>query len=79
MKRLTGRQRQVLESITTYISQNGYPPTFRELMELNCIGTPNGIMCHLKALERAGFILRKHGSPRAITLIQQPAEEAEAS
>jgi repressor LexA len=68
MQQLTDRQQQVLNFITTYINLNGCPPSLREIArELGVNGTL-GIMKHLKALEKKGFLNRREGSSRGIIL-----------
>lgn len=68
MNPLTARQQQVLKIITTYMEQNGTPPSQREIAaELGVNGTA-GIMKHLKALEKKGFLSRREGSSRGIIL-----------
>lgn len=64
---LTQRQKQVLQFITTYSGDNGYPPSQREIAgHLNVSGTLP-VMKHLSALERKGYIKRDHVN-RGITL-----------
>lgn len=68
MQQLTARQQQVLDIITSYINRNGTPPSLREIAgELGVNGTL-GIMKHLKALEKKGFLSRREGSSRGIVL-----------
>ncbi len=68
MQQLTARQQQVLTIITSYIERNGTPPSQREIAgELGVNGTL-GIMKHLKALEKKGFLNRREGSSRGIVL-----------
>ncbi len=68
MQELTSRQQQVLDIITSYIERNGTPPSQREIArELGVNGTL-GIMKHLKALEKKGFLNRREGSSRGIVL-----------
>lgn len=68
MEQLTARQQQVLEIVTRYVNENGYPPSLREIgKELSVSGTL-GVMKHLEALERKGYLRRQEGSPRGITL-----------
>ncbi len=56
---LTSRQRQVLQFITTYTDDNGYPPSQREIAgHLHVSGTLP-VMKHLGALERKGYIRRE--------------------
>lgn len=68
MDQLTSRQRQVLDVIAASVTNRGYPPTLREIAaELGVSGTL-GIMKHLTALERKGFLQKRDGSSRGITL-----------
>lgn len=56
---LTQRQRQVLQFITSYADNNGYPPSQREIAgHLNVSGTLP-VMKHLSALERKGYLKRE--------------------
>ena len=68
LENLTDRQRAVFEFIRDLIQQRGYGPTVREVCEKFNIRSPNGVMCHLKALERKGVISREKGKSRAIQL-----------
>ena len=47
----------------------GYGPTVREIGEGFDIKSPNGVMCHLKALEKKGLIKRTGFRARAIQLL----------
>jgi repressor LexA len=55
MTQLTERQLIVYEFIRDKIVHRGYGPTVREIGEHFDIRSPNGVMCHLKALEKKGF------------------------
>jgi repressor LexA len=68
MENLTVRQRKVLDFINDHLERHGYPPTLREIgRHLEVSGTL-GVMKHLDALERKGFIRKTAGSSRGITL-----------
>jgi repressor LexA len=54
LARLTKRQREVYEFIREKIRDRGYGPTVREIGGEFDISSPNGVMCHLKALGRRG-------------------------
>ncbi|MBS0209939.1 MAG: repressor LexA [Planctomycetes bacterium] len=71
---LTERQREVYELIRDKIRARGYGPTVREIGEHFKINSPNGVMCHLKALEKKGLIIREANMSRAITLANEPVE-----
>jgi repressor LexA len=66
---LTSKQRQIYEFIRDKIESRGYPPTVREIGVAFGIQSPNGVMCHLNALVKKGFIEREGNSARAIRLI----------
>ena len=65
---LTERQKNVYEMIRALIVDRGYGPTVREIGEHFGIKSPNGVMCHLRALERKGLIRRSPNKSRAIEL-----------
>ena len=63
---ITSRQREVLEFICSKIETNGFPPSIREIGEAFAIKSPNGVMCHLRALQKKGLISRQERNARAI-------------
>jgi len=68
LDQLTKRQRAVYDFISDKIQNRGYGPTVREIAKKFGISSPNGVVCHLKALEKKGFIRRKKKESRAIEL-----------
>jgi repressor LexA len=68
---LTDRQREIYEFIRDKIESRGYGPTVREIGQGFKIKSPNGVMCHLKALEKKGLIIREGFSARAIQLVDR--------
>jgi SOS-response transcriptional repressor LexA len=72
---LTDRQRQVYEFIKDCL-EAGAPPTIREVMHhLECTSS-NGVLCHFKALERKGYIVRDEMKSRGIRLTGKTLREA---
>lgn len=69
---LTPRQRDIYEFLKDKILNRGYGPTVREIGNEFGIRSPNGVMCHLKALEKKGLILRESHMSRAIQLADKP-------
>lgn len=51
---LTEKQKAVYEFIRDKIRNRGYGPTVREIGTEFDIVSPNGVVCHLKALEKRG-------------------------
>jgi repressor LexA len=72
---LTTRQRDIYDFIKDKILNRGYGPTVREIGLQFKIRSPNGVMCHLKALERKKLITREHHMSRAIQLVDQPQKK----
>lgn len=68
MNQLTQQQQAVLDYIQHCLNLRGYGPTVREIGEHMEIRSPNGVMCHLRALEKKGFISRAANKSRAIEL-----------
>jgi repressor LexA len=68
--RLTDRQQEVYDLIRSLVSKRGYGPTLREIASQFEIKSPNGVICHLRALERKGLIKRRPNKSRAIELVQ---------
>ncbi len=75
LSRLTRRQREVYEFIREKIRTRGYGPTVREIGRHFNIRSPNGVMCHLRALERKGLITREPNMSRAIMLTGETPQE----
>ena len=72
---LTARQLSVYEFIRDKILDRGYGPTVREIADVFDIKSPNGVMGHLRALEKKGLILRDKNKSRAIELTPEALEE----
>jgi repressor LexA len=69
---LTSRQREIYSFIRSKIQGRGYGPTVREIGNQFHIKSPNGVMCHLKALQKKGLIHREPNMSRAIQLLDDP-------
>jgi repressor LexA len=69
---LTRRQQEIYEFIKDKILNRGYGPTVREIGAHFDIRSPNGVMCHLKALEKKEMIIRDERMSRAIQLTDAP-------
>jgi repressor LexA len=72
---VTEKQQAVYEFIRDKIRTRGYGPTVREIGTEFDISSPNGVVCHLKALEKKGLIAREPNMSRAIELVAEPIDE----
>ncbi len=64
---LTQRQQDIYDFLKDKILTRGYGPTVREIGTAFEIRSPNGVMCHLKALEKKGLITRESHMSRDST------------
>ena len=69
MSKLTSRQQQVYQFIIDYLDQHGYPPTLQEIAVHLKIRGNLGVLRHLGALEKKGYIHRTAGSSRGIVVL----------
>lgn len=74
MKPLTNMQQAVLNCIKKSISENGFPPSVREICISVGLKSPSTVHSHLNSLERLGYLHRSSGKTRAITLVSQQPE-----
>jgi repressor LexA len=65
---MTAKQEKVLEFIRA--NSGLYGPTVREIALAFSIRSPNGVVCHLKALEKKGLIKRTPHSSRGIEVVR---------
>jgi repressor LexA len=66
---LTKRQRQILDYLTSYVTEHGYAPSFEEIaaqFNYNSLATVHE---HLSNLERKGYIKRSYNESRAIEIL----------
>ena len=59
---LTKRQKQILDHVTHSIQKEGYPPSIREIGQALGIKSPRGVVGHLEALEKKGYLSRERGA-----------------
>ena len=64
---------ETYETLAAHIDEHGFPPTVRELGARLGLSSPDSVMDRLRALERAGWIERVEGKPRAIRLVKERA------
>ncbi len=70
---LTGKQELVLKAIRDFFLENSYAPSLSELQKLLGISTKRGVVIHLMALEKKGYIIRTN-EPRGIRLVDENDE-----
>lgn len=66
--KLTDRQKEILDFIQKFISENGFPPTLREIASNFGMASTFGVKRHLDALKKKGYLKIESFASRAITL-----------
>jgi len=67
---LTPKQEAVLKAIKMCFLENGYAPSLAELQQKLSISTKRGVVNHLIALEKKGYIIRT-GEARGIHMVEE--------
>jgi repressor LexA len=73
---LTERQKDILSFIEQFRSENGYPPTLREIGKKFGIASTFGVKRHLEALVKKGFIAVESNASRGISFLRNEHENA---
>lgn len=73
--KLTKRQQTIFNFIHNEIESRGNAPTIREIADEMGFRSPNGVMCHLRALEKKGLINRGNHKSRSIRLTSEVSDE----
>jgi repressor LexA len=71
-KRLSPRQREILQFIEAQARERGYPPSVREIGEAVGLTSPSTVHSHLNTLSRLGYLRRDPSKPRAIEVRWDP-------
>ena len=74
-EKLTDRQKHVFDYIRTCILEDGFAPTIREIAAEFGFRSPNGVVGHLRALEKKGLISRENNKSRSIVLTEEVEDE----
>jgi len=67
---ITESQKMILETLSAYISERGFPPSMQELADIIGIKAPS-VYEQLNRLEKKGYIRRKKKSARSIEVLKK--------
>src|SRR4051812_10032182 len=71
MRKLSERQKRILDFVARYTGDHGYPPSIREIGQAVGITSTSVVDYNLKALERSGLIRRDREVSRGLGLVNQ--------
>jgi SOS-response transcriptional repressor LexA len=63
---LTDRQTELLDFIRSYTAEHGYSPSTRDIGDGMGIASPNGVLCHIRALIKKGALQKVIINGRAL-------------
>ncbi|MGB9641897.1 MAG: transcriptional repressor LexA [Candidatus Ratteibacteria bacterium] len=68
MKKLTGRQSEILKFITLFMKQYGYAPSVQDIRLFFGFKSPNAVTCHLRSLINKGYLVKDSSRARALRI-----------
>jgi repressor LexA len=71
MKKLSTKQKRIVDFLSRFASENNYPPTVRDIVNGCKISSTSVVDYNLDILEREGYIRRHPGISRGIEIIGQ--------
>ncbi len=71
------RAQQILDFITEYTHNNGYPPTIREICDGVGLKSPSTVHGHLERLRRAGKLDKANSKTRAIKVSESSFSDSD--
>ena len=74
MKKLTQRQKQILEFIQHQQTFEKLTPTLREIASHFHFSSPNAALAHVQALRAKGFLKNLPGRARALQIVERPGK-----
>ncbi|MCD4846636.1 MAG: transcriptional repressor LexA [Candidatus Aegiribacteria sp.] len=69
MKKLTARQKQVLDYVSLFISEHSYPPSIRDIQKHFGLKSTKGVKDHIDRLVEKGYLRRTDGAARALEVV----------
>lgn len=72
MEKMTRMQQKIYDYIARVTSEQGYPPSVREIGEAVGLKSPSTVHFHLKHMEEMGVLTKGAGKGRALALAGQP-------
>ena len=69
MGKLTPKQQQIYDFISSFADEHGYPPSVREIAQAVNLKSPATVHFHLKGLREAGYISQAAGRKDQVPLV----------
>lgn len=73
MKNLTKRQRELIDYIHNFITNNRYSPSYREIGQHFGFNSLGSVYKHITTLKKKGFLFSESKVTRSITTVNEPS------
>ena len=73
MKKISPKQQRILDYISEFSLEPGYPPSVREICAAMDLRSPSTVHAHLKKLQEAGYLEPSDHKSRALTPVSGPS------
>ena len=71
MARTSDKAQRIIEFVDSFIRENGYSPSVREIGEAVGLRSPSTVHSHLKILEDNGYLQKSKGKTRTVSVAGQ--------
>ena len=71
MARTSNKAQEILSFVESFIQENGYAPSVREIGEAVGLRSPSTVHSHLKILEDNGYLQKSKGKTRTVSVAGQ--------
>ena len=73
MKKISAKQQRILDYISEFSLEHGYPPSVREICAEMELRSPSTVHAHLKKLQEAGYLEPTEHKSRALAPVSGPS------
>ncbi len=73
MKKISAKQQRILDYISEFSIEHGYPPSVREICAEMGLRSPSTVHAHLKKLQEAGYLETSTHKSRTLTPVSGPS------
>lgn len=74
----TKKQRELLDYISKFISENGYAPSYREIKSALSYSAVSTVAAHVKNLVALGYLRKRDKSARSVEVVNIETDEYDA-
>lgn len=75
MKKLTGRQKEILDFICCFFEENQYGPSFQDIARRFEFKSINAVTSHVRSLQKKGFLINEPNKPRSLRPVSWEREQ----